>query len=127
MYYVHDAGLEARCVTNSPPQQQVPPRNAHSVSPPQPSGQQRKANATGPPPAAPAPVSSPANKDPKSRLKEYCEKNRLPQPVYEVVECGDARHRVRVKVSGKIFAGELKTAKKEAEKSAAQKALAKLL
>ncbi|CAI8037124.1 Caspase-2 [Geodia barretti] len=118
--------LEARGVTNSPPRQQAPPRNAHSVSPPQPSCQQGKANATGPPPAAPAPV-SPANKDPKSRLKEYCEKNRLPQPVYEVVECGDARHQVRVKVSGKSFYGELKTAKKEAEKSAAQKALAKLL
>ena len=121
-YYVHDAGLEA---INSPPQQQAPPRNINSVSP-QPSCQQRKANATGPPPAAPAPV-SPANKDPKSRLKEYCEKNRLPRPVYEVVECGDARHQVRVKVSGKSFDGELKTAKKEAEKSAAQKALAKLL
>ena len=126
MHNVHKADREARGVTNSPPQQQAPPRNAHSVSPPQPPCQQGKANATGPPPAAPAPV-SPANKDPKSRLKEYCEKNRLPQPVYEVVECGDARHQVRVKVSGKSFYGELKTAKKEAEKSAAQKALAKLL
>ena len=126
MYYVHNADLEARGVTNSPPQQQAPPRNAHSVSPPRPSCQQRKANATGPLLAAPAPV-SPANKDSKSRLKEYCEKNRLPRPVYEVVECGDARHQVRVKVSGKSFDGELKTAKKEAEKSAAQMALAKLL
>ena len=50
----------------------------------------------------------------------------MPQPAYEAVESGNARFRVRVRVNGKIFDGELKTTKKEAEKSAAQKALAGL-
>ena len=67
---------------------------------------------------------SPA-KDPKSKLKEYCDKNGIHQK-YEPLQCGDARHQVKVKVCGKIFAGELKTTKKEAEKSAAQKALTQL-
>ena len=97
-------------------------------NPPQPPAPQRKVTGVPPPPpaavAVPGPV-SPA-KDPKSKLKEYCEKKKLPQPVYEALECGDARHRVRVTISKKSFDGELMTSKKEAEKSAAQKALAQL-
>ena len=115
--------MEARGVANGQPQ--VPLRNP--TTPQQPPAPQRKATGAPPPPAAAAVAATgPVSKDPKSKLKEYCEKNKLPQPVYEALECGDARHRVRVTISGKCFDGELRTSKKEAEKSAAQKALAQL-
>ena len=112
--------MEARGVANGQPQ--VPLRN--STTPQQPPAPQRKATGAPPPPAVAA--TGPVSKDPKSKLKEYCEKNKLPQPVYEALQCGDARHQVKVMLCGKTFAGELKTGKKEAEKSAAQKALAQL-
>ena len=93
-----------------------------SVSPPQP----KKPNGAIPRSlggCVPQPPNTSSGKDAKSRLKEHCDKSSVPQPVYEPVKCEDANHQVRVKVLSRVFIGDLKTTKKEAEKSAAEKAL----
>ena len=61
--------------------------------------------------------------NPISLLKEYCERNKLPQPQYEEVKCGGQQFKCRVKVEGKAFEGMPCNKKKVAKKEAAQKAV----
>ena len=84
-----------------------------------------------PPPQLPAPtrnstppIATASTKDPKTRLKELCDKDpNTSQPVYETHKVMDM-FQATVKVFDKTYEGEKKTTKKEAEKSAAEKALA---
>jgi hypothetical protein len=121
--------LETRGDTGSPPLAQSKPSAAANpvqkkASPAKQSPPERRVQPSSSAGGTGATVAStPQTKDPKSRLKEYCDKNKLPQPVYEAMECGDASHRQKVTVQGKTHRGELCTTKKEAEKSAAVKAL----
>ena len=99
--------------------------------PPQAQGGQKRASptATAAVRKAPAPAAVPnQEKDPKMKLKEYCEKNKLKQPEYEEVKRGpgDLLHQQRVMVMGQTFVGKSQNKKRDAEKSAAQEALNKL-
>ena len=60
--------------------------------------------------------------DPITKLKEYCEKNKLHHK-YEEVKCGGQQFQVRVIVQGKPYVGIPQSKKQDARKSAAQKAL----
>ena len=69
-------------------------------------------------------LTSPGN-NPISRLKEYCEKNKIPEPEYKV-KCGDSgeqKFKFRVTVAGRTFMGAKQGNKKEAKKDAAQNAV----
>ena len=63
-----------------------------------------------------------AGKDPITKLKEYCEKHKL-SPVFEELKCGGQQFQFRVIVQGKAYIGSPQSNKKDARKSAAQKAL----
>ena len=95
---------QMRCAPNKP--------NSHPNKPPVETGRATSCGAA-----------TNLTKDPKSKLKEHCEKNQLPQPKYEEVKCGGQLHQQRVIVGGRVFTGAPHGTKKEAEKSAAQKAL----
>lgn len=71
-------------------------------------------NMTGARPASNSP------KDPVSRLKEYCEKNKCKEQ-YDTEEC-DGHFMCSVTVLGKKYQGGKMRTKKEAKKDAAQKA-----
>ena len=61
-------------------------------------------------------------KDPITKLKEYCEKNKLSHN-YKEVKCGGQQFQVRVIVQGKPYVGIPQSKKQDAKKTAAQKAL----
>jgi ribonuclease-3 len=68
--------------------------------------------------------------DAKSRLQEWCQKERLPLPAYTLVSAEgpphDRRFRVEVRVEGRPPAGGSGTTRKEAEMDAAAKAISVL-
>jgi len=77
----------------------------------------------GPGKSATSPKTS-SSKDPVSKLKEYCEQNKIEQPRYDEEACGGAQQfKFRVTVQGRIFQGTVQGSKKEAKKAAAQKAM----
>ena len=61
-------------------------------------------------------------KDPITKLKEYCDKNKL-LVKYEEIECGGQQFQFRVRVHGKTYVGVPQSKKQDARKTAAQKAL----
>ena len=63
-----------------------------------------------------------SGKDPITKLKEYCEKNKVTLK-YEEVKCDGQQFKFRVMVEGKPYNGTPQSSKKEAKKTAAQKAL----
>ena len=69
-----------------------------------------------------AAVASPS-KDAITKLKEYCDKNRIPEPEYKDIKSGEQRFRCQVTVDGRKFGGEVHPNKKDAKKDAAQNAL----
>ena len=70
----------------------------------------------------------PAGKPAVSRLKEYCDRNKLPEPTYEKVDppvAGEQRFQYEVTVTTRVKGDEHRS-KSEARHSAAQKAMEKL-
>ena len=61
-------------------------------------------------------------KDPITKLKEYCDKNKLHHK-YEEIKCGGQQFQFRVRVNGKTYVGVPQSKKQDARKTAAQKAL----
>ena len=61
-------------------------------------------------------------KDPITKLKEYCDKNKLHHK-YEEIKCGGHQFQFRVRVHEKTYVGGPQSKKQDARKSAAQKAL----
>ena len=67
-------------------------------------------------------------KDPITKLKEYCEKNKLSHNVnYKEVKCGGQQFQFHVIVQGKTYVGAPQSKRQDARKTAAQKALNALL
>ena len=79
--------------------------------------------ASSPPKAGSARGEASALTSPISRLKEYYEQKKIPEPAYKEVKCGEQRFRFRVTVAGITFEGAEHGNKKDAKKDAAQKAV----